>query len=65
MPNTRTISWTAIVQAHDPDWQQKNLNPIEYEFTAPWGPGLDPATHQNGIRIFRGFYQTRGPYATE
>ena len=63
MTTTRLSDWRSIVSRTDPDRQENNLRPIEYEFTAPKGAGK-PDIHLNGMRVFRGYYQTPGPYAT-
>lgn len=62
MVTTRQTDWRSIVTRVDPDWQENNLRPIEYEFTAPRGAGK-PDIHLNGMRVFRGYYQNRGPYS--
>jgi hypothetical protein len=57
---TRELSWLALVQQADPDHARTARYVIEYEFTA-YGRG-DERTHENGMRVFRGNYDVRGPY---
>lgn len=57
----RETTLLAQVLAAEPDHYRLKRNVIEYEFTAP-GSG-NPLTHENGMRVFRGNYDERGPYA--
>lgn len=57
---TREYSWLALVQQADPDHARLSRYVVEYEFTAV-GRG-DERTHENGMRVFRGNYDERGPY---
>lgn len=56
----REFSWLAMVIQAEPDHYRLKRNVIEYEFTAV-GRG-DERTHENGMRVFRGNYDVRGPY---
>lgn len=58
---TRQYSWLALVQQADPDHARLSRYVIEYEFTAPGRS--NERTHENGMRVFRGNYDRRGPYA--
>lgn len=64
---TLNTTWLALVLQADPDHMRKSLDPVEYEFSAPGGARLgfdyQQELYVNGLRIFRGFYQSRGPYA--
>jgi hypothetical protein len=60
---TRTTDWRSIVIACDPDWPRDSRYVIEYEFSAA-APG-DETTHEGTMRVFRGYYDLRGPYAPE
>jgi len=63
---SRQIDWNSVVLKADPEHQQNSLNPIEYEFTASArGPAEKPDLHDNGLRIFRGHYKTRGAYSSD
>ena len=57
---SREFSWHQLVVQADPDWNKDSRIVTEYEFTAK-GIG-NPRTHENGYRVFKGDYQTRGPY---
>lgn len=59
----RTTNWAALVLQADPEHTRDKRFVDEYEFTAPGG-GNDK-THKNGKRVFKGDYQTRGPYAED
>lgn len=59
----RDVSWLSLVQRADPDHARKARHVIEYEFTA-YGRG-DERTHEGGMRVFRGNYDQRGPYAPQ
>lgn len=61
---SREISWLSMVQRADPDFSRKSRYVIEYEMTA-YGMGADERTHENGMRVFRGNYDVRGPYAAQ
>lgn len=64
---TLNTTWLALVLQADPNHVRKSQDPVEYEFNAPGGPrpGFDyqQDLYKDGQRIFRGFYQSRGPYA--
>jgi hypothetical protein len=64
MTTSRDIPWISIVLQAEPEFYLKSRNVIEYEFSAPGRMG-NPRTHEEGLRVFRGDYQTRGPYAPE
>lgn len=61
MPRETTL--LAMVLQAEPEHYSLKRNVIEYEFTA-YGSG-DPATHDNGMRVFRGLYDERGPYSAQ
>lgn len=63
---TRSTTWRDLVVRADPDHTRNSRMVIEYEFSAPGrGFGGDDRTHEGGQRIFKGDYQTRGPYTAE
>lgn len=61
MTTSREISWLSIILEADPDFHKDARLVTEYEFTAP--ARGDPRTHEDGKRLFKGDYKTRGPYA--
>jgi hypothetical protein len=68
MTDTIQFSWLDLVRRADPDHARESRYVIEYEFTAPTG-GVGAKhsgrTHERGLRVFRGNYDERGPYAAE
>lgn len=60
---TRELSWLDIVQRADPDHSRAKRYVIEYEFSSR--ERGDERTHENGMRVFRGNYDVRGPYAPQ
>lgn len=65
MTRTITRDFRSLVIRADPDWPRDKRFVTEYEFTAPSSPSGDPRTHEGGQRIFKGFYDQRGPYAED
>ena len=56
-PNlTRYTSETYISKLFkkDPNWLRESQEQVEYEMSSPKG---------NGVREFKGYYASRGPYA--
>lgn len=68
MTTTTEQSWLDIINRADPEHNRNKRYMIEYEFSAPGG-GLgkrnSELTHEGGMRVFRGNYDERGPYAPE
>lgn len=65
---TVQFSWLSVIQKADPEHARNKRYVVEYEFSAPGGGyGLVNGfqTHENGMRVFRGNYDERGPYAPE
>jgi len=62
---TKTINtdFRSLVVKADPDWPLDRRYILEYEFPA-LGQG-DPRTHQGSSRVFKGFYDQRGPYGDD
>lgn len=60
----RETSLLALVMQADPEHSRNKRYMIEYEFTAS-GRGGDERTHADGMRVFRGNYDERGPYAPQ
>ena len=60
----RETNWAAIVAQADPNHARDSRIVPEYRFPAP-PRGQDPRTHADGMRVFTGDYQTRGPYAPD
>jgi hypothetical protein len=60
----RQTDWRSVLVAIDPDHNRNARVVVEYEFTAP-GRGGKELTHERGVRVFRGDYTTRGPYADD
>lgn len=60
---TRELSWLDIVQRADPEHLRTKRYVVEYEFSSR--ERGDERTHQDGMRVFRGNYDDRGPYAAE
>jgi hypothetical protein len=68
MTKTVEYSWDAWINSVDPDHANDKVNVVEYEFTArglPLEPNGDNRLHQDGYRIFRANYKTRGAYASD
>lgn len=67
MAKTLNTNWRALVLQADPDFVRDSRFVTEYEFSSPSGfrDGTNKEIHQNGLRIFKGDYQKRGPYATD
>lgn len=63
MSDTREIPWRQLVLQADPDHTRESRFMTEYEFSAP--SRGDPRTHEGNQRVFKGDYQTRGPYQPE
>ena len=59
----RESSLLALVLQAEPNHYALKRNLIEYEFTA-FTSGNEK-THENGMRVFRGLYDERGPYADQ
>lgn len=57
----RELTWLSIVQRADPEHARRSRYVTEYEFTSHTR-GWDDRTHENGMRVFRGNYDVRGPY---
>lgn len=53
---SREISFRSLVVQADPEHSKNSENPTEYEFTGAKGKGM---------RLFKGRYRSRGPYATQ
>lgn len=65
MTTTKQTDWRSIVVKADPDWNRDRRYVNEYEFTSR-GTASDSAgekTHEGQRRVFRGYYDRRGPYA--
>ncbi len=58
---TRELSWLDIVKRADPEHSRTKRYVVEYEFSSR--ERGDEKTHENGMRVFRGNYDERGPYA--
>lgn len=58
----RETSLLAMVTQADPEHSRDKRYAVEYEFTAS-GRATDERTHADGMRVFRGNYDVRGPYA--
>lgn len=68
MTDTVEFSWDAWVNKVDPDHAKTKLVVVEYEFTArnlPLEPDGDDRFYRDGMRVFRGNYQERGPYGAD
>lgn len=63
MTTTKTTDWRSIVLQADPDWNRDRRYVVEYEFNAP--SSGNEQTHEGGKRVFRGNYDSRGPYAED
>ena len=63
MAGIRRFSWLSLVLQADPEHTRNKRYVTEYEFSSRGG-GSDK-THEEGKRVFRGNYDTRGPYATD
>lgn len=59
----RETSLLAMVTQADPEHSRAKRYVIEYEFTAS-GRANDERIHADGMRVFRGNYDERGPYTT-
>lgn len=59
---TRVIDWQSEVVQANPNHYRDLNHTVEFEFTARPGD-QNPRTHENGMRVFRGEYKRRGPYA--
>jgi len=57
---SRQTNWHTLVVRADPNFYDLSRNVIEYEFTSH--ASESELTHEAGLRVFRGDYQTRGPY---
>lgn len=57
----RETSLLAMVLQADPEHTRDKRYVVEYEFTAS-GRANDERTHKDGMRVFRGNYDVRGPY---
>ena len=62
MTTTREVDWLGLMVQSDPEFNQKASDFIEYRFTAKTFNG-DRRKYDEGQRVFRGDYRTRGPYA--
>ncbi len=62
MTITKQQNWKTLVLQADPNHTRDSRVVPEYEFANP--PGGDPKKHEveGGKRVFKGDYQTRGPY---
>lgn len=60
----RELDWQALVVQANPDHYRDLEFRTEFEFPAPPG-NHDPRIHENGMRVFKGYYKQRGPYASE
>lgn len=65
MTATREISWLSIILAADPDFQRNSRFVTEYEFNVPGAASGNELTHEEGMRVFKGDYTKRGPYAPD
>lgn len=63
MSSVRQFSWLSQVMQADPEHGRAKRHVIEYEFSAPGGG--DDKTHEEGKRVFKANYDTRGPYAED
>lgn len=64
---TREIAWLDIIHRADPEFDRASNWVVEYEFTArgnPHGPNAH-LTHEDGRRVFRAHYRTRGAYGPD
>jgi hypothetical protein len=57
---TITTDFRSLVIKSDPDWPRDKRYVVEYEFPAHGGG--DDRTHEGQMRVFKGFYDQRGPY---
>lgn len=62
MTTTKFFDWRSLVVEADPEFNKDSRINIEYEFTSR--RTRTDMTHENGMRVFKGDYQTRGAYAT-
>lgn len=46
-------TYVSIVLRRDPNYARESQEDVEYEMSSP----------KAGVRIFKGFYKSRGPYA--
>lgn len=70
MSGTKTVefSWDAWVSRMDPEHDERSNTVVEYEFSArglPIEPDGDNSVYENGFRVFRGNYRSRGAYSSE
>jgi hypothetical protein len=61
--STRTTTLRALVVQADPEHTKESRYVIEYRFTSPGRAVGNQQVQEAGQRVFRGDYQTRGPYA--
>ena len=62
--STRETDWRSLVVQADPEHNRTSRYVREYEFTSAGRSGPD-RTHEDGLRVFYGNYDVRGPYAPE
>lgn len=58
---TRELSWLSLLDREELDASRET---IEYQFSARGSRGIaNMRTHEDGMRVFRGYTNRRGPYA--
>ena len=68
MTTTINTNWRSLVMQADPEFAKDSRIVREYEFSAPGGRRLGgqyDELYADGMRIFKGDYQNRGPYAPD
>lgn len=55
LTSSKTIAYGTLVREADPDFTLRSQKLPEYEVTSN--------SKKGGIKIFEGYYKTRGPYA--
>ena len=63
MTKYRNTTLLALVLRNDPEHNVESRITTEYEFTSGSNMNQDDRTHERGLRVFKGDYQKRGPYA--
>lgn len=55
LTSSKTIGYKTLVLEKDADFALRSQKVPEYEVTSP--------KRRNGVKIFEGYYKSRGPYA--
>ena len=64
-PSVKETTWLSQVLQSDPDHTRNARYVVEYEFSTPGTMVGGELTHENGSRVFRGYYDQRGPYVAQ